>query len=48
MWSVLVVVAAVEAEHVLEMTAPDDEDPVKAGPDSSCKRRTQSAWSRAR
>ena len=27
---VLVVVAAVDAEHVLEMTAADDEDPVEA------------------
>jgi hypothetical protein len=26
----LVVVAAVDAEHVLEMTAPDDEGPVEA------------------
>src|SRR5438045_2924087 len=30
MWPVLVVVAAVDAEHVLEMTAADDEDPVEA------------------
>jgi hypothetical protein len=29
-WPVLVVVAAVDAEHVLEMAAADDEDPVEA------------------
>ena len=29
MWPVLVVVAAVDAEHVLEMAAAEDEDPVK-------------------
>ena len=30
MWPVLVVVAAVDAEHVLEMAATEDEDPVEA------------------
>ena len=30
MWPVLVVVAAVDAEHVLEMTAAEDEDSVEA------------------
>jgi hypothetical protein len=29
-WPVLVVVAAVDAEHVLEMAAAEDEDPVQA------------------
>jgi uncharacterized membrane protein YdfJ with MMPL/SSD domain len=29
-WPVLVVVAAVDAEHVLEMPAAEDEDPVEA------------------
>src|SRR6266496_2071927 len=30
MWPVFVAVPAVDAEHVLEMTAADDEDPVEA------------------
>jgi hypothetical protein len=30
MWPVLVVVTAVDAEHVLEMAAAEDEDPVEA------------------
>ena len=30
MWPVFVVVAAVDAEHVLEMTAAEDEDSVEA------------------
>jgi hypothetical protein len=29
-WPVLVVVAAVDAEHMLEMAAAEDEDPVEA------------------
>jgi len=30
MWPVLVVVKAVDAEHVLEMAAAEDQDPVEA------------------
>jgi hypothetical protein len=30
MWPVFVVVAAVDAEHVLEMAAAEDENPVEA------------------